>query len=354
MACRRICWWSGLCAVALLPAAVVAQAEPIRLAALTLAPPADPGIPPAASALDCLALNIYWEARSEPLAGQIAVAEVTLSRVADPAFPDTVCGVVRQGEERGLNLCQFSWHCDGLDDRPRNSEAWQHALRLALLALGRRLPDPTDGALWFHSDQVHPDWPELSPIVKIGSHIFYRTAPALGEGRAAAEREPGPPLPPGEKPPPPVRMAAAEVVPKVMRPVPAPSADPVPSVAVVSSSEACAREGGGSVGGPDLMRALATTSRDEFLAAVDRLRHDATRERPCTDAKPGDDQAAPALVLEARDRHARTFAFEPMVSGDMLAGAGEPWAEPPRLPPTLGAPSAPPPARPERIPAGPF
>jgi N-acetylmuramoyl-L-alanine amidase len=354
MACRRIGWCSGLCVLALLPPAVVAQAEPIQLAALALAPPADPGIPPAASALDCLALNIYWEARSEPLAGQIAVAEVTLSRVADPAFPDTVCGVVRQGEERGLNLCQFSWHCDGLDDRPHNSEAWQHALRLALLALSGRLADPTDGALWFHSDQVHPDWPELAPILKIGSHIFYRASPARDEARARAEREAGPPLPPGEKPAPPVRMAAAEVMPKVMRPVPAPSADPVPSVVVVGSPKACARDLGGAAGGPDLMRALATTSRDEFLAAVDRLRRDATRERPCTDAKPGDDQAALALVLEARDRDARTFAFEPMLPGDMLAAAGERWAEPPRLPQTLGAPSVPPPARPEPIPAGPF
>jgi hypothetical protein len=346
MACRRMSWCSGLCALALLPAAVAVQAEPIQLAALTLAPPTDPGIPPDASALDCLALNIYWEARSEPLVGQIAVAEVTLNRVADPAFPNTVCGVVRQGEERGPNLCQFSWHCDGLDDRPRNPEAWDHALRLALLALNGRLPDPTDGALWFHSDQVHPDWPELAPIVKIGSHIFYRSVPALGEIRTA-EREKGPPLPPGEKPAPPLQMAAAEVMSKVAKPAFDLSADPLPSL---PGSKACAQDLGGAAGGPDLMRALATTTRDEFLAAVDRLR----RERPCTDAKGGDEPAALALAPEAHDGGARTFAFEPMLSSGMLAAAGEPWAEPPRLPPRLGTSSATTPVRPHGTPAGPF
>ena len=88
--------------------------------------------------LDCLALNIYWEARSESLLGQLAVAAVTLNRVAAPAFPDSVCEVVFQGEERGRHLCQFSWRCDGLDDRPRNLVAWQEARRVARLALSVR------------------------------------------------------------------------------------------------------------------------------------------------------------------------------------------------------------------------
>ena len=130
-----------LCALAFLPAAatlaraeptaLLGQSGPIQLVALTAGIGGDPGMPPTVSELDCLALNIYWEARSEPRLGQIAVAAVTLNRVADPGFPDTVCSVVRQGEERGRNLCQFSWHCDGLDDRPGNLAAWQHAQRLA-------------------------------------------------------------------------------------------------------------------------------------------------------------------------------------------------------------------------------
>src|SRR5512132_1493839 len=160
---RRLGSCLVLWALALLPAVVArAQDEPAQAAALTA--PGDAALDgtPFDSAIDCLALNISWEARAEPRLGQIAVAEVTLNRVADPAFPHTVCGVVRQGEERGLNLCQFSWHCDGIDDRPRDPSAWQRARRLAILALSGRLSDPTGGARWFHSDQVDPDWPELT------------------------------------------------------------------------------------------------------------------------------------------------------------------------------------------------
>jgi hypothetical protein len=209
MAYRRLGWCSGLCALALLPAlAAGAQDRAVRLAALTV--PGDAALDgsPFDGALDCLALNIYWEARAEPRLGQIAVAEVTLNRVADPDFPDTVCGVVRQGEERGLDLCQFSWHCDGIDDRPRDPAAWQSARRLAIVALSGRLADPTGGARWFHSDQVHPDWPGLTPVIKIGSHIFYRTAPV--DGQATAARKDPPPLPPAEKPEPPVLMTASD------------------------------------------------------------------------------------------------------------------------------------------------
>jgi hypothetical protein len=113
-------WWFGLCALALpLAGTAMARAEPIQLAALTPGS-GDVGGAPLTSELDCLASNVYWEARAEPRLGQIAVAAVTLNRVADPGFPDTVCGVVRQGEERGRDRCQFSWYCDGLDDWPRN------------------------------------------------------------------------------------------------------------------------------------------------------------------------------------------------------------------------------------------
>ncbi len=185
---RQLGWCSGWCALALVPALVTpAPAEPVRLAALTPGD-VDFGATTFDGALDCLALNVYWEARAEPRLGQFAVAAVTLNRVADPGFPDTVCAVVRQGEERGRNLCQFSWHCDGQDDRPRNPVAWRHSLAVARLALGGQLPDPTNGALWFHSDQVHPDWPELAPIARIGSHIFYRTASLAERATSTAAR----------------------------------------------------------------------------------------------------------------------------------------------------------------------
>ncbi len=95
--------------VALLLCAGIARAEP-----------QDP-------ALHCLALNVYWEARSGSPEDQRAVAHVTLNRVASPDFPGSVCAVVRQGGE-ARDRCQFSWRCDGKPDRPENPEAWRKAM----------------------------------------------------------------------------------------------------------------------------------------------------------------------------------------------------------------------------------
>ena len=126
-------------------------------------------------ALKCLALNIYWEARSEPLEGQISVAAVTLNRVRDPQFPDSVCDVVHQGGQKKLNRCQFSWWCDGKSDEPENAAAWQTAQALARRALFGELKDPTGGALWYHATYVSPSWTNRKvQTAWIGRHIFYR------------------------------------------------------------------------------------------------------------------------------------------------------------------------------------
>jgi hypothetical protein len=124
--------------------------------------------------LHCLALNIYFEARSEPSKGQRAVAHVVMNRVADRRFPDTVCKVVRQGGERIRHRCQFSWWCDGRSDRPRNLGIWERARAMAQDVYWGRSQDPTEGALWYHADYVMPSWGrvfERGP--KIGRHIFY-------------------------------------------------------------------------------------------------------------------------------------------------------------------------------------
>jgi spore germination cell wall hydrolase CwlJ-like protein len=124
--------------------------------------------------IECLALNIYWEAKSEPMLGQVAVAAVTLNRVMDPAFPKTVCDVVRQGGKKRLHKCHFSWWCDGRTDEPREEAAWRQALSLASAALLSGLPDPTRGALWYHADYVRPWWArEMRQATRIGRHIFY-------------------------------------------------------------------------------------------------------------------------------------------------------------------------------------
>ncbi|MEX0692878.1 MAG: cell wall hydrolase [Rhodospirillales bacterium] len=124
--------------------------------------------------LRCLALNIYWEARSESIDGQLAVAAVTLNRVQNPRFPSDVCDVVRQGGEIRRHRCQFSWWCDGKKDDPLDAESWRRAMTLARLAGAGVVKDPTNGALWYHADYVNPSWAgQMERVARIGRHIFY-------------------------------------------------------------------------------------------------------------------------------------------------------------------------------------
>jgi spore germination cell wall hydrolase CwlJ-like protein len=124
---------------------------------------------------ECLALNVYFESRGEPLAGQYAVAAVTLNRVVHPAFPDSICQVVMQGAELGRNKCQFSWVCDRYGDRPRNDGAWERAKQVAFTTLFLDQPDPTGGALYFHTMWVRPNWSRIMlKVGRIGGHMFYR------------------------------------------------------------------------------------------------------------------------------------------------------------------------------------
>jgi len=127
----------------------------------------------------CLAENIYFEARSESTAGRIAVALVTLNRVDHPKFPDTVCGVVKQTKyypsgRIDLHSCQFSWYCDGKSDEPTEA-CWDDILLMASIMLGWDSTDVTDGALWYHSKKVKPDWADhYVQTVSIDNHIFYK------------------------------------------------------------------------------------------------------------------------------------------------------------------------------------
>lgn len=125
--------------------------------------------------LECLALNVYWEARGEPMSGKLAVAAVTINRAADPAFPASLCGVVRQGAGRGRGQCQFSWACDRSTDRPRDRSAWAAARAVAFEALFANEEDPTDGATYFHATRVRPQWTRaMVKVGRIGSHVYYR------------------------------------------------------------------------------------------------------------------------------------------------------------------------------------
>jgi spore germination cell wall hydrolase CwlJ-like protein len=126
--------------------------------------------------LECLAMNIYREAGYEPLEGKVAVAQVTLNRVAHPAFPKDVCGVVHQKTVvMEKVICQFSWHCDSAArTRPVNKEAYNESYAVAkkVLLENFRL-DILKDALYYHATYVNPRWP-LEKIGKIGQHIFYR------------------------------------------------------------------------------------------------------------------------------------------------------------------------------------
>lgn len=127
------------------------------------------------SGLQCMALNIYFEARGESEKGQRAVGHVVLNRAAHHKFPETICDVIRQGGEFPRHRCQFSWWCDGRSDTPRNRKSWEHALRIAKEVMGGNSVDPTNGALWYHAHYVNPYWRKAflqGPT--IGQHIFYR------------------------------------------------------------------------------------------------------------------------------------------------------------------------------------
>jgi hypothetical protein len=126
------------------------------------------------SALACLTAAVYYEARSEGEEGQRAVAQVVLNRVAHPAFPRTVCGVVYQGSNRSTG-CQFSFTCDGSLRRSREPQAWVRAERIAAAALAGSVYAPVGVATHYHTTAIHPWWADsLARAVTIGSHIFYR------------------------------------------------------------------------------------------------------------------------------------------------------------------------------------
>jgi len=147
-------------------------------------------------ALQCLAQAVYYEAASESDAGQRAVAQVVLNRVAHPAYPNTVCGVVYQGSERSTG-CQFTFTCDGSLARKPVRAFWDRARGVALAALAGAVYRPVGLATHYHTTQVHPYWaPSLDRVGTIGAHIFYRwrgepiAAPILRNAGADIPLEP--------------------------------------------------------------------------------------------------------------------------------------------------------------------
>ncbi len=161
-----------------------------------LAPPwaaaVDGGVIPSADAASaqCLASAVYYEAATEPRAGQEAVAQVVLNRLRSPLFPKTVCGVVYQGSRRRTG-CQFTFTCDGSLARAPVARLWQQARDVAEQALHGFAASGLAQALNYHADYVAPAWRNsLVRVKQIGAHIFYRPRAAGEPAAASAARTP--------------------------------------------------------------------------------------------------------------------------------------------------------------------
>ena len=142
----------------------------------------------------CLAENIYFEARSDVIAGQAAVADVVINRMHDDRYPDTICEVVHDGPVRESwktrqtedpndavyypikHRCQFSWYCDGKEEVINDRTAWIKAQYIAYQMLyADRFRGITEGATHYHAHYVNPTWASrIQYIGVIGSHKFYR------------------------------------------------------------------------------------------------------------------------------------------------------------------------------------
>ena len=122
---------------------------------------------PGSRQLECLAAGIYFESKSEPLAGQLAVGHVIANRAESGRFASTYCGVLFQ---RG----QFSFvHGSRLPNVPRASRQWQTAVAVAKI-VDRDLKESAAGdALFFHARYVAPGW-RMKRVASIGNHVFYR------------------------------------------------------------------------------------------------------------------------------------------------------------------------------------
>lgn len=127
--------------------------------------------------LACLAKNVYYEARGEPVAGQYAVAEVTMNRAASARYPNSLCAVVHEKRWDAIRrryVGAFAWTEFGSLSEPRG-EAWELAQKVAADVYYRRAPRRLEGVTLFHADYIRPSWAsERKRVARIGSHIFYR------------------------------------------------------------------------------------------------------------------------------------------------------------------------------------
>jgi hypothetical protein len=169
------------------PATSLPMSAAIPLHMVPLPTPA-PGVPPPspaqrlklegkeyAKAERCLANAIYFEARSEPIRGQMAVAQVVMNRVFSGFYPNDICGVVYQNANRHLS-CQFTFACDGKSKAITERGHWARANRIARQTLDGQIYVPEVAkSTHYHAVYVHPNWVrEMKKMVRYGVHNFYR------------------------------------------------------------------------------------------------------------------------------------------------------------------------------------
>ncbi|MCW1401425.1 cell wall hydrolase [Novosphingobium sp. MW5] len=122
---------------------------------------------PLSRELNCLAGAIYFESKSEPLLGQLAVGRVIVARSRSGRFPNSYCGVVYQPS-------QFSFVRGGtMPSIPKASQDWKEAVAVAQIAHEGSWKSPVEGAMFFHAARVSPNW-RLARVGKLGNHVFYR------------------------------------------------------------------------------------------------------------------------------------------------------------------------------------
>ena len=185
----------------------VLQSARAVMASLALSYEVETGTSVNETELKCMAENIYFEGRAEPMVGKIAIGHVVLNRIEDSRFPNTICEVVKQGPVRESwktkkdpdladkdrkfypikNRCQFSWYCDGEKDTiwvqymngtsiETNANAWRDSVHIALDTMSNRLYDNTAGATYYYNHNlVYPHWAKVFEITEIiGNHTFMK------------------------------------------------------------------------------------------------------------------------------------------------------------------------------------
>ncbi|MGR3616369.1 MAG: cell wall hydrolase [Paracoccaceae bacterium] len=131
-------------------------------------------VPTGDANFQCLSEALYFEARGETVRGQFAVAEVIVNRAASSKFPNSLCGVIKQGTGRKYQ-CQFTYTCDGYAEVIHEKAAYLQVAKVARAVLDGHGGELTDGAMFYHTTAVNPRWARtFTKTAQIGVHIFYR------------------------------------------------------------------------------------------------------------------------------------------------------------------------------------